>query len=80
MDFRLHELLTHWREPQPDGRPGITEVFYGALGPDGDKGFQCEIGFGDMTTLSFQAPTLHEATVKAHQWAEKNLKRTIVFA
>ncbi len=70
MEAQLIDLLTRWREGKPwlGESPGITEVFLAALGTDGKAGFQCEIGFGDTTTKSFQAATLGEAIANAYAW------------
>lgn len=69
MEPHLIVLLMKWREPRPD-RPGITEVFLAALGVNGDRGFQCELGFGDGTTEAFQAASLYEAVEGAYWWAK----------
>ena len=71
----LEQLLTRWRDPGV-GRegPGITEVFLAALGVDGTRGFQCELGFGDTTTKSFQADTLDGAIEAAWGWALERYK------
>jgi len=69
MEWRISELLTHWREGG-DGKPGITEVFLAALGVDGRGGWQVELGFADTTTRSFQAAHLIVAVIEAHRWVE----------
>ncbi len=66
---QLLALLTSWREPT-NGKPGITEVFFATLEGDGMvKGFQCELGFRDGTTKSFQSDTLMNALYEAFVWA-----------
>lgn len=65
---RISEMLTKWREGNL-GKVGITEVFLAALGVDGKGGFQCELGFGDGTTKSFQSYTLCLAVEDAYIWA-----------
>ena len=72
MESLLIQLLTRWREPTKD-KPAITEIFLGALGIHGEKGFQCEIGFGDTSTISFQDDHLDRAVGKAFAWAVTNL-------
>jgi hypothetical protein len=68
---QLSWLLTRWREGHPEWNvPGITEVFLAALGTDGKAGFQCELGFGDGTTKSFQAGSLPEAITATFDWAK----------
>lgn len=66
---QLLTLLTNWREPTPT-LPSITEVFFAILEGDGMvKGFQCELGFGNGTTKSFQAATLTQCLYDAYVWA-----------
>lgn len=65
----IKRLLTSWRNEQPTG---ITEVFLAALGPEGQSGFQCELGFGNGTTRSFQANTVELAVLAAYGWALLN--------
>lgn len=55
-----------------DYRPWITEVFLATLGCNGERGCQVEIGFGDTTTLAFQATTLADAIFAAERWANEN--------
>lgn len=72
----LEELLTRWREPFK-GKPGVTEVFLAALGVHGKDGWQCELGFGDGTTRSFQSDAclgLDWAIEQAHTWAKEHYR------
>ena len=69
MQQKFIELLTKWRKGS-DAHAGITEVFLAALGTEGEAGFQVELGFGDTTTMSFQAKHLEDALYKAHNWAQ----------
>lgn len=64
----LTELLTQYRDGIRGYSAGITEVFLAALGTDGTAGFQCELGFGNGTTCSFQGPTLGSAVSQAKDW------------
>ncbi len=74
MMSQLALLLTEFREWAGD-LPPITEVFLAALGTDGKDGFQCELGFGDTTTASFQADTLEAAVFLAFRHANERLRR-----
>ena len=67
MNVELKALLTCWRDGS-ESLPGITEVFLAALGIHGEAGFQCELGFGNGDTKSFQSDTLHGAIHRAFEW------------